>query len=524
MAGDGMSLAQALSTAVGHHGAGRLDEAESLYNAILVQVPDQVDALHLRGVLTLQRAGTDTQHLEAGVALIRRAHALPAARSVPDIAANLARGLAALAEARQRAGQPGRALEAWLEMDALGTPLPPHVRLALADALAGIGAAIEAEGHYRALAQMEPVALPARTGLARLLARRGQAGAALAVLDALPPLGAASASAHRLRAELLAPGAPDVAAALLIVLDATVGADADTHHIWGRLFQARGDIAEARARYAQALALDPAHAAARLAHAVACLRLGAWRDGFADLAWRWMRPATTRRHGAIPLWENASQDIAGRRLLVWDEVEEDALPHLARLLPLVRDRGIDVVVEVPPGWAALLPTGPGQALAGIAVATRGRDAVRADFQVPLQELPDRLALWDATAFWAGPYLAAPAGAASIPAGRTVAVADTHPRPPLPTGIIPVPLAPPAPDAPQGWAELAATLTAVDAVALPAGMLAHLAGALGRPGIVLVPPDADWRWPAAGPRSPWYPTLRLVHGVIWPATLDLESPA
>ncbi|WP_148293982.1 tetratricopeptide repeat protein [Azospirillum sp. B4] len=525
MSGEGMSLAQALSAAVAHHGAGRLDEAEALYTAILEQLPEQVDALHLRGVLTLQRAGNDAAGLEAGVALIRRAHALPAAVAVPDIAANLARGLSALADARQRANQPDLALEARLEIDALGAPMPPATRLALADGLAGIGAVVEAEEHYRALLTADPVMLAARVGLALLLARRGQHDAALGMLDALPPADAVSADAQRLRAELLIPTAPDQAEAVLTTLEAAVGTDADTCHAWGRLLQARDDITGARARYAQALALRPDHASARLAHAAACLRLGAWRDGFADLAWRWMRPATTRRHGAIPLWERADQDIRGRRLLVWDEVEADALPHLARLLPRLRDRGVDVVAEVPPGWAALLPTGPGQPLAGVTVATRGIDAVQADVQVPLQELPDRLALWDPAAFWSGPYLMAPAGVRpDLPAGRTVAVAANGGCPPLPNGLTAVAVAPPAPDAPEEWASLAATLAAVDTVALPAGILAHLAGALGRPGVVLVPPDADWRWPASGDATPWYPSLRLAHGRRWPDTLAMGSTA
>jgi hypothetical protein len=43
------------------------------------------------------------------------------------------------------------------------------------------------------------------------------------------------------------------------------------------------------------------------------------------------------------------------------------------------------------------------------------------------------------------------------------------------------------------------------------MLAHLAGALGCKGWVLLHADCDWRWPAPGAKeSVWYPTLRLFH--------------
>jgi hypothetical protein len=40
------------------------------------------------------------------------------------------------------------------------------------------------------------------------------------------------------------------------------------------------------------------------------------------------------------------------------------------------------------------------------------------------------------------------------------------------------------------------------------MIAHLAGALGRPTWLLLKHDADWRWMAGGTCSPWYPSMRL----------------
>jgi hypothetical protein len=40
------------------------------------------------------------------------------------------------------------------------------------------------------------------------------------------------------------------------------------------------------------------------------------------------------------------------------------------------------------------------------------------------------------------------------------------------------------------------------------MVAHLAGALGCEAWVLLHADCDWRWPASGSRTFWYPTLRL----------------
>jgi hypothetical protein len=54
----------------------------------------------------------------------------------------------------------------------------------------------------------------------------------------------------------------------------------------------------------------------------------------------------------------------------------------------------------------------------------------------------------------------------------------------------------------------AAIMALDLVITPDTMVAHLAGALGRPVWVLLPRRADWRWMSGRRDSPWYPTMRL----------------
>jgi ADP-heptose:LPS heptosyltransferase len=56
-------------------------------------------------------------------------------------------------------------------------------------------------------------------------------------------------------------------------------------------------------------------------------------------------------------------------------------------------------------------------------------------------------------------------------------------------------------------DLAAILTAVDAVVLPDGPAAHLAGALGTRGVVSAA-RGHFAWGAAEAPSPWYPSLRV----------------
>jgi hypothetical protein len=56
--------------------------------------------------------------------------------------------------------------------------------------------------------------------------------------------------------------------------------------------------------------------------------------------------------------------------------------------------------------------------------------------------------------------------------------------------------------------MAGTLTTIDLVITVDTMMAHLAGALGRPVWTLLPHRCDWRWMLDRENSPWYPTMRL----------------
>jgi hypothetical protein len=59
-----------------------------------------------------------------------------------------------------------------------------------------------------------------------------------------------------------------------------------------------------------------------------------------------------------------------------------------------------------------------------------------------------------------------------------------------------------------FADTAAALSSLDAVIAVDTAVAHLAGAMGKPLLLLLPFAADYRWLRERKDSPWYPTARL----------------
>ena len=79
--------------------------------------------------------------------------------------------------------------------------------------------------------------------------------------------------------------------------------------------------------------------------------------------------------------------------------------------------------------------------------------------------------------------------------------------------LPTPSALPLPSVPLGpllsnFSDTAYALGGMDLVITVDTALAHAAGALGVPTLLLLPFDPDWRWLLDRSDSPWYPTLRL----------------
>jgi ADP-heptose:LPS heptosyltransferase len=61
---------------------------------------------------------------------------------------------------------------------------------------------------------------------------------------------------------------------------------------------------------------------------------------------------------------------------------------------------------------------------------------------------------------------------------------------------------------RDFADTAAVISLLDIVVAVDTSVAHLAGALGKPVVILLPYAADFRWMRGRDDSPWYPTAKL----------------
>ena len=147
------ALRNQLNAALELHRQGRLAEAAQAYQAVLVNAPDQVDALHLFGVLLTQSGRADE-----AVPLLARAVELTPAN--PEFNANLARAHHALGS-----------FDAAIPSMRAASELAPES----ADYLCALGALVQetqdsagAQGYYEAALRRDPRHITSRYNLATL--------------------------------------------------------------------------------------------------------------------------------------------------------------------------------------------------------------------------------------------------------------------------------------------------------------------------------------------------------------------
>jgi hypothetical protein len=317
----------------------------------------------------------------------------------------------------------------------------------------------------------------------------------------------------------------------------------------GVILQSLGRFAEAFASFDRAQMLAPDLAQAHHNEALCRLRLGNFGRGFAKSEWRWETDdfRRLRRDFAQPRWHG--EDIAGRTILLHAEQGFGDSIQFCRYVKMVAGRGAAAVLEVQPPLKRLLTGLEGAAV----VAARGETLPAFDLHCPLLSLPLAFATTPDT-------IPPPAALPPIPSDRIAAWQEKlghHHHPGRPRiGIAwsgnpghdndrnrSIPLAAMAPlfalpadfvslqkdvrdrdrdflgrnaasiahfgDDLTDFLETAALVSLMDVVVSVDTSVAHLACALRRPTLILLPCVPDWRWLLDRDDSPWYPAARLV---------------
>ncbi len=498
-------------TAVGHHQAGRLDQAEAAYAAVLQAVP--AHAPTLVNLALLQQA---VGRAEAALATLRRLTALRPDH--PDGWFNLATLL-----------PPGEAAAALDRALAL-RPHWPQALANRANARRRLGRLDEAEADlHAALAQAadQPDLVPVlHKDLANLLADRGRLDEAAARLDAALAARPDFAEAQNNRGTVL------------LLAHCQAAADGGTDP---------GRLEAALDRFAAAARLRPDWAEPAVSHASTLLLAGRWREGW---------PGYERRSGirppeapawaaALPRWQG--EPLAGRTVLLWAEQGAGDIIQFARLVPAVAASGGHVLLAVPPPMRPVMAS-----LAGVdQVGSEPADFPPVAFGCPLGSLPGVLGVEPDRIPGAVPYLAPPPGRVAAWAERLAGLGPKvgpkvglvwagnpqfaedrwrSPRLPAMRPLLAMPgiqwivlqvgdgrrdlaegLPPEVRDVGEDLAdfgETAAALAHLDLLVTSDTSVAHLAGALGCPAWVLLPMVPDWRWLLGRADTPWYPSLRL----------------
>ena len=485
-----------LRRALRAHEQGEFDKAERFYTAFLLIHPDHFDALHGLGQLNYRRG-----RLDAALALIQAA-----------LQADLDRadGFSSLGLVFHALKQFERALKSYDE----GLRLAPDNTELLnrrGVALLELGRPREALDNFERVLAAAPDHLDALGNRGNALIKLNRPADALLSYDKALTIAPDNAQLLTNRAAALR-----------------------------RLDRPQEAVMSAR----RALVSRPDFAQAKFVEGVARLTLGdfsGWR-GY-EARWGVGFLASHRRSFAAPLWLGAPS-LDGKTILLHAEQGYGDTLQFVRYAPLFAGRGANVVLEVQPELARLLSS-----LSGVAaVIARGKPLPRFDFHCPLLSLPLAFATELATIPAAIPYIA--------PADQDVALwRERLPRRRPLIGLVwsgershdndrnrslrletllPLLKTPNVTfvslqhevrdedaallqeqsaaihvgDRFRDFADTAAAVALLDAVIAADTAVAHLAGAMGKPLLLLLPFGADFRWLRERDDSPWYPTARL----------------
>ena len=557
--------------------------ADVAYAAVLTQKSDHADALHLRGVVLYQLKKHEAalqlllqarQHnpRDASVcsnmglvlrALKRFAPALQAYDDALALKPDFVQAWANRGNLLRDMQQPAAAVESYQK----ALVLQP----AFAQALHGMGLALSDQKRYPESLAAYDAAIAQQANYAIAYMDRGNA---LRELDRTQ-----EALASYEKAIALKPDYTQAWSNRGVVLKFLQRLDA-AEQSYVRALQLQPDFVDAMVNYAtllkdllrlpqaialnqRAIALDANSSGAHLNLSICHLLTGDMAQGLPHYEWRWKTEQL--RDGARlfkqPLWLGDA-DLAGKTILLHAEQGLGDTLQFCRYAPMVASLGAKVVLEVQAPLIDLLKSLPGVDV----LLAQGQPLPQFDVHCPLLSLPlafktrvesipamPRYLHADAVRVAAWQQRLSPSSAPRVGVvwsgrpehkndhNRSIAFSEFAQclQPGVAYHCLQKDIRPSDEDAlharhdVQVWrsalhsfADTAALVECMDAVIAVDTSVAHLAAALGKPVLLLLPFSPDWRWIVGRNDTPWYPTMRLLrqsHHRQWAEVLQAIEP-
>ena len=327
--------------------------------------------------------------------------------------------------------------------------------------------------------------------------------------------------------------------------------------------QALGLVREAETACRSAVAISPDFAAAHWNLALNLLLQGRYSEGWQEYEWRWRKPDFTSptRYADISLWDGSALD--GRTIILHAEQGFGDAIQFVRYVPLVARRGGRVVLECHPPLVQLF-----RGVEGVeAVFAFGGPPPPCSCQAPLltlprlfettlQSIPSEIPYISSSlqqrAKWSS-LLSASMSPSTLRVGlvwagksfpdplRSCRLSDLAPLASLADVTYFSLQVGSTPDESHSGDELqlvnltehihdfsdtAALIEQLDVIISIDSAVAHLAAALGKPVLLLLPFAPDWRWMLERNDSPWYPSMLLFRqkqaGVWGPVIREVEN--
>jgi len=306
-----------------------------------------------------------------------------------------------------------------------------------------------------------------------------------------------------------------------------------------------GQTSAALQHFNRAIKHDPTYALAQVEHARTRLSMGDWTTGFKALETRFALPGRNPRRSGIPAWNG--EPLNNKTILINFEGGEGATLQFSRFTAALKHKGARVIMECPAHMAHVFKAMPSID----ATLNLGASVSAIDVQVPLFSLGTHLDLQVDTLLAEKAYLSAPnlsGPKLDIPAQTRLVVGlawsgGWSGRPvtgPARPRDIPLqeldalfsfpdihlvslergqgthdivrlglqPLINAIGSSIMDVADMALIIEQLDLVICVDSVAAHVAGAMGKPVWMLVPPGTDWCWLLDRDDSPWYPSMRI----------------